>query len=61
MKYTAQFKASKAITSYAEPNLQSVKQTIEAISPRSSPLSQEEIAILAQLDPTHFNVITPIN
>ncbi|CAG8819897.1 566_t:CDS:2, partial [Cetraspora pellucida] len=61
MKYTAQFKLSKAITSCAEPNLQSVEQTIEAIPPRSNLMSQEEAAILAQLDLAHFNVITPIN
>ncbi|CAG8648486.1 7121_t:CDS:1 [Dentiscutata heterogama] len=60
-KYSSQFKASRAITACAEPTLQSVSQTIETCPPKNIPLSQEEAEILAQLDPSQFSVVTPVN
>ncbi|RIB06827.1 hypothetical protein C2G38_2216110 [Gigaspora rosea] len=51
-RHSAQFKASRMITADTKPYLQSVSQTIEAISPKSKPLTQEEVDIVTQLDPT---------
>ncbi|CAG8771169.1 23935_t:CDS:2, partial [Gigaspora rosea] len=45
-KHAAQFKVSRALTANAEPYLQSVELTINAVLPRSNPLSQEEKAIM---------------
>ncbi|CAG8687729.1 5815_t:CDS:2 [Ambispora leptoticha] len=61
LKYSAQFKASRAITSCAKPSLQLVIQTIETQPPRRISLSQDELTILAQLNPAQFNVVTPVN
>ncbi|CAG8626034.1 18577_t:CDS:2, partial [Racocetra persica] len=36
-------------------------QTIKAISPKSNPLSPEELEIISQLNPANFNITTPIN
>ncbi|CAG8759154.1 9722_t:CDS:1, partial [Racocetra persica] len=55
VKYNSQFKAARAITALTKPVLQSVNQTIEARPPRNILLSQEEKALVAQLDPAQFN------
>ncbi|CAG8662617.1 14216_t:CDS:2 [Gigaspora rosea] len=60
-KHPSQYKAARGITMCEPPILQSVESTLVAVPPRKMPLTAIERDILDQLDPTVFNITTPIN
>ncbi|CAG8843753.1 17051_t:CDS:2, partial [Racocetra persica] len=61
LKHQAQFNLSRNITSQETPILQSVNETLITVLPPKPLMSDHELSLHKQLDPSYFNIQTPIN